>query len=309
MKKSAILCMLLALLLLLSACQSKEAKEAEALIEAIGTVTLDSGDAIQAAEQAVANMQSGPLKEVQNLETLNEARSTYNVLAAEDAISHIGTVTLDSYEAISAAEEAVSSLTAAEYMRVSNIDVYNQAKADYEKAEADYEKAKAESEVAYINSAIADIGTVTLQNGADYLGILRRMKSLDEEYQAAIVGVDKLVRACNTYYALQVEESIDKIGSDPLSQKSAVKSARKAYDGADPEVQALVKNYYVLESAEKQIQAAKDAEKAATTTSKKTCDYCNGTGKVVVKWYSEGDWGEVSYSSYKCTQCNGKGYR
>lgn len=302
MKKSAILCMLLALLLLLSACQSKEAKEAEALIEAIGTVTLDSGDAIQAAEQAVANMQSGPLKEVQNLETLNEARSAYNVLAAEDAISHIGTVTLDSYEAISAAEEAVSSLTAAEYMRISNIDVYIQARADYEKAEA-------ESEVAYINSAIADIGTVTLQNGADYLRILHRMKSLDEEYQAAIVGADKLVRACNTYYALQVEESIDKIGSDPLSQKSAVKSARKAYDDADPEVQALVKNYYVLESAEKQIQAAKDAEKAATTTSKKTCDYCNGTGKVVVKWYSEGDWGEVSYSSYKCTQCNGKGYR
>lgn len=302
MKKSAILCMLLVLLLLLSACQSKEAKEAEALIEAIGAVTLDSGDAIQAAEQAVANMQSGPLKEVQNLETLNEARSTYNVLVAEDAISHIGTVTLDSYEVISAAEEAVSSLTAAEYMRISNIDVYIQAKTDYEKAEA-------ESEVAYINSAIADIGTVTLQNGADYLRILHRMKSLDEEYLAAIVGADKLVRACNTYYALQVEESIDKIGSDPLSQKSAVKSARKAYDNADPEVQALVKNYYVLESAEKQIQAAKDAEKAATTTSKKTCDYCNGTGKVVVKWYSEGDWGEVSYSSYKCPQCNGKGYR
>jgi hypothetical protein len=31
------------------------------------------------------------------------------------------------------------------------------------------------------------------------------------------------------------------------------------------------------------------------------CSSCNGTGKKVVTWYSEGDWGETSYSSYKCT--------
>lgn len=30
-------------------------------------------------------------------------------------------------------------------------------------------------------------------------------------------------------------------------------------------------------------------------------------GKKLVTWYSEGDWGEKSYSSYTCTSCNGKG--
>ena len=35
------------------------------------------------------------------------------------------------------------------------------------------------------------------------------------------------------------------------------------------------------------------------------CSYCNGTGKCSVTWYSEGDWGEKSYSSYDCTRCSG----
>lgn len=40
-----------------------------------------------------------------------------------------------------------------------------------------------------------------------------------------------------------------------------------------------------------------------------TCDSCEGRGQKAVKWYSEGDWGEVSYSSYECTSCDGRGRR
>lgn len=39
------------------------------------------------------------------------------------------------------------------------------------------------------------------------------------------------------------------------------------------------------------------------------CSVCNGRGKVSVKWYSEGDWGDVSYTSYDCTACGGDGRR
>lgn len=42
-------------------------------------------------------------------------------------------------------------------------------------------------------------------------------------------------------------------------------------------------------------------------TGQSTCDYCNGRGKKTVTWYSEGDWGSQSYSSYDCTQCGGDG--
>lgn len=38
-----------------------------------------------------------------------------------------------------------------------------------------------------------------------------------------------------------------------------------------------------------------------------TCGSCNGRGKKAVTWYSEGDWGTSSYSSYKCTSCGGSG--
>lgn len=38
-----------------------------------------------------------------------------------------------------------------------------------------------------------------------------------------------------------------------------------------------------------------------------TCSSCNGTGKKLVTWYSHGDWGETSYSSYDCPSCGGDG--
>lgn len=40
---------------------------------------------------------------------------------------------------------------------------------------------------------------------------------------------------------------------------------------------------------------------------RKTCSYCDGRGIKVVTWYSEGDWGEKSYTSYDCTYCDGSG--
>lgn len=43
------------------------------------------------------------------------------------------------------------------------------------------------------------------------------------------------------------------------------------------------------------------------SSSKSKCSSCNGTGKKLVTFYSEGDWGTTSYSSYTCTKCNGTG--
>lgn len=39
------------------------------------------------------------------------------------------------------------------------------------------------------------------------------------------------------------------------------------------------------------------------------CPSCGGSGKQLVTWYSEGDWGETSYSTYTCPDCNGSGWK
>jgi len=40
---------------------------------------------------------------------------------------------------------------------------------------------------------------------------------------------------------------------------------------------------------------------------RRKCSSCGGSGKKSVTFYSYGDWGEASYSSYECTSCNGRG--
>lgn len=44
-----------------------------------------------------------------------------------------------------------------------------------------------------------------------------------------------------------------------------------------------------------------------SSSSSGTCSSCNGTGKKLVEWYTFGDWGDVSYTSYDCPDCNGTG--
>lgn len=52
---------------------------------------------------------------------------------------------------------------------------------------------------------------------------------------------------------------------------------------------------------------APDRPKKYSSKSSSKCSSCNGTGKKLVTFYSEGNWGSTSYSSYTCTKCNGTG--
>ncbi len=59
---------------------SAEAREVIRLINAIGTVTRESGDAIEAAEEAYAALTAEQKEEVSNYQTLTAARETYDTL-------------------------------------------------------------------------------------------------------------------------------------------------------------------------------------------------------------------------------------
>lgn len=142
------------------------------LINAIGTVTLSSGARIEAAEDAYALLTESQQALVTNYQTLLDARAAYDALVAQaagdqeaaqaviDLIAAIGDVTLESGEAILAAEAAYGELTGAQQALVNNYAVLTAARATYDalvKAQADQAAADAVEEL------IAAIGEVTVE--------------------------------------------------------------------------------------------------------------------------------------------------
>ena len=108
------------------------------LIDDIGEVTLDSGDAIQAARKAYNDLTEEEKQRVSNYQTLVDAESKYAELiktvedeaaadAVEEKIAAIGTVTLDSEDAIKAAREAYEALTDTQKALVENLAVLEAA--------------------------------------------------------------------------------------------------------------------------------------------------------------------------------------
>ena len=88
MKTKQLISILLILTLMLSLCgcgMSKEAKAAQALIDAIGEVSLDSESAIIAAEEAVAALSDKDRERLTGLETLKKAIADGDTVKAFEA--------------------------------------------------------------------------------------------------------------------------------------------------------------------------------------------------------------------------------
>ena len=144
----------------------------EALIDAIGEVTLDSKSAIDEARAAYDKLTAEQQAKVSNYAALTAAETTYAKLVqdktdqdAADAviakINAIGTVTLDSKSAIDEARAAYDKLTAAQQARVSNYATLTAAETTYAKLVQDKtDQDAADAVIAKINA----IGTVTLKS-------------------------------------------------------------------------------------------------------------------------------------------------
>ena len=110
----------------------------EQKIDAIGKVTLDSATAINEARTAYDALEEDAKQYVSNYETLTNAEATLKqLLEAEDAaladviqkINDIGTVTLDSEDAINAARSAYDKLSDENKAKVTNYSVLTDAEA------------------------------------------------------------------------------------------------------------------------------------------------------------------------------------
>ena len=194
------------------------------LINAIGTVTLNSKSAIEAAEAAYAALTDAQKDLVTNYATLTAARAEYDRLVAEkeaadnkaaaDAviakIAAIGTVTLNSKTAIEDAEAAYAALTDTQKALVTNYSALTAARAAYDQQVAEKEAAdKAAADKAAADAAIAKIeaiGTVTLESKLAIEAARVAYNALTPE-QKAMVSAQILLKLTNAETALKALET------------------------------------------------------------------------------------------------------
>jgi len=129
----------------------KAAADTDALIDAIGEVTVASGDAIKAARDSYDALNNQAKAFVKGLDKLTAAEAAYANIAADkaaaakvdEAIDAIGEVTADNFaekaDAIKAAEDAYAALTDAQKAYVTKKDALDAARKAYDGFKAAYE--------------------------------------------------------------------------------------------------------------------------------------------------------------------------
>ena len=245
------------------------------LIDAIGEVTLESGDAIDAARTAYDKLPEAKKVLVDNYEKLTAAEEAYTALvdaaaakAVDDLIDAIGEVTLESGDAIKAARAAYDALTDTQKELVKNYEKLTAAEEAYT-ALVDAAAAKA------VDDLIDAIGEVTLESGdaikaarAAYDALTDTQKELVKNYEELTAAEEAYTNLVDAAAAKAVDDLIDAIGEVTADSGDAIKAARAAYDALTDTQKELVKNYEKLLAAEELYEeltasAAAIAQKAA----------------------------------------------
>lgn len=218
MKKLICALLLVAVVLTMAACgKSEAAAAADNLIIAIGTVTLNSGDKIVAAENAVAALSESDLGQLENMAALVAARESYDALVAakeaeEEAarvaalqaaaadmdamINAIGEVTAESEAAIAAARAAYNALDA-------ETQGYVTALAALEAAESALSDLRVQSVEEIINA----IGKVTLESGEAIDAAQAAYDALSNAEAAKVTNADVLAAAKTQLKDLKAAEA------------------------------------------------------------------------------------------------------
>ena len=228
MKKTILI--LLALCVMLSLCSCKKSEAAQAaddLIAKIGTVSLESGEAIEEAEAAVEALKNREKKSLEQYAVLEEARKTYDELVEEDnvekitavekLIDKIGTVSAKSESVIKTAQDAYDKLDDGLKERVSNAAELKQAHTDCENAQ-----------IEEIEDAINKIGTVTLESEDAITSARKIYDGYKKNIQEKVSNYETLTNAEQEISRLRVQKMndlIDAIGTVTLDSAGAIQEA------------------------------------------------------------------------------------
>lgn len=164
-------------------------------INAIGTVTPDSGDAIAAARSAYDALTDAQKKQVTNADTLTAAEARYTDVIAidgvEKAIDAIGEVTLTSGDAIAAARAAYDALTDSQKAEVNNYNTLLAAEARLAELEdAAARAAYAENAYQTTGDLLETLGTPNVGSvGGEWMviGLARSGRTVPDGYYENVV--------------------------------------------------------------------------------------------------------------------------
>lgn len=237
MKKALALVLTLIVCVSLTACfKSEEAKAVESLIDVIGAVTLDSTDAIVAAETAYESLTPEQKEEVANYDQLTAARLTLVELEAKKAaaeidaiINEIGTVTLESGEKITAGRTAYDAAPADVQGFVANIDILTAAETELARLQDELCQQQAAKVIELINA----IGTVSIDNGSAIEAAQAAYDSLSDAAKAYVSNASTLTAAHQEYKALLKAEA-EQLLKGMTVEKDAVRGLSFYYPSAFP---------------------------------------------------------------------------
>ena len=253
------------------------------LIDAIGEVTLESGDAIDAARTAYDKLPEAKKVLVDNYEKLTAAEEAYTALvdaaaakAVDDLIDAIGEVTLESGDAIKAARAAYDALTDTQKELVKNYEKLLAAEELYEeltasaaaiaqKAAEEARKAQEEAEAAQKAAEEAVEAAKAAQEAAEAAAAKagENNAAAEEARKAAETAQAAAEAAQAKAEEAQKKAEEAKAGADAAQKAAEENNAAAAAEAAKAVAEALKAAEEAGRSAQSATQAAQSAAQAA----------------------------------------------
>ncbi len=208
----------------------------EALIEAIGTVDENSGSAINNAKKQLEKIKleySGIV--IENESALMTASQTFEAFAITSCINKInaiGTITVNSKNAIETARTEYDLLTDAQKEAITNYSTLTSAEKEY-------------AIIAKVDAVEKAINGVDLSNSESMKNTLDLYNALTDTEKSKVSNSSSISNIKVNYTIVL----IDSIGTVNESSGAAIKSANNAYNQLSSAEKQAVTNYSKLESA------------------------------------------------------------
>ena len=277
-----------------------KAKEVDDLIDAIGTVTLESKAKIDIARDAYNTLTAEQKERVTKLNVLEESEKEYDRLkgeadkeeadkaaakAVDDLIEKIGEVTIDSGKQIQQAREAFEKLTPEQKEKVEKEEILKVAEEKYAELLLVEEKENAKNLLDnYKNlteyrqeqqeelKRIIREGKTQIENATDKDGIDKVVKAAKEKMDAVKTDAELTAQENMEKAAEYVEKQIANIGEVRFTSKSrdAILFARVSYDKLEKTAQEKVDNYSVLSASEAKWKELESNAKVITLVDEKS---------------------------------------